>query len=48
MGALERDLGVNLTVFGATGGTGALVVEKALIKGYKVTVFARNPSKISL
>jgi putative NADH-flavin reductase len=33
----------NLIVFGATGGTGKLVVEQALEAGHKVTVIVRNP-----
>ncbi|CAG0983576.1 hypothetical protein ANAEL_01884 [Anaerolineales bacterium] len=37
---------MNITVFGGSGGTGLLVIQKALNKGYCVTAFARTPSKI--
>lgn len=39
---------MKVLVFGATGGTGNLVVQQALDKGMQVTAFARNPSKISI
>lgn len=39
---------MKLTVFGATGPTGLLVVEKALAGGHHVTVVARTPGKIIL
>lgn len=35
-------------VFGATGGTGRLLVEQALARGYAVTAFSRNPGKLEL
>jgi hypothetical protein len=37
---------MKITVFGGTGETGLLVIQKALIKGHNVTAFARTPSKI--
>lgn len=39
---------MKLTVFGATGGTGRLIVQKALEAGYKVTAYARTPSKLDI
>jgi uncharacterized protein YbjT (DUF2867 family) len=38
---------MNLLVFGATGKTGSLVVERALAKGHAVTVLVRNPAKFT-
>lgn len=38
---------MKVTIFGATGGTGKLVVEQALAKGHRVTAFTRSPHKIS-
>ena len=38
----------NIIVFGATGGTGRLVVEQALQAGHQVTVVVRNPDKFTL
>ena len=37
---------VHLCVFGGTGPSGQCVIEEALSRGYTVTVFARNPSKL--
>jgi putative NADH-flavin reductase len=37
---------VKLTVFGATGRTGRLVVEQALAAGHQVTALARNPAAL--
>ena len=37
-----------LAVFGATGGTGRLLVEKALEAGLEVTAFVRDPARLSL
>jgi putative NADH-flavin reductase len=37
---------VRLTVFGATGRTGKLVVEQALAAGHEVTALARNPAAV--
>jgi putative NADH-flavin reductase len=34
---------MKIIVFGATGGTGKLIVKQALAKGHSVTAFARNP-----
>jgi nucleoside-diphosphate-sugar epimerase len=39
---------MNITIFGGTGATGLLLIEKALRSGHSVTVFARTPSKISI
>lgn len=39
---------MNITIFGGTGATGLLLIEKALKSGHSVTVFARTPSKISI
>lgn len=37
---------MNVTVFGATGPSGKLFVEKALRAGHQVTAFVRDPSKL--
>lgn len=37
---------MNLLIFGATGGTGRVLVEQALAQGHIVTAFARNPAKV--
>ena len=34
---------MKIIVFGATGGTGKLIVSQALAKGHAVTAFVRNP-----
>jgi putative NADH-flavin reductase len=39
---------VNILVVGASRGTGALSVKVALARGYRVTAFARTPSKLDL
>lgn len=39
---------MNITIFGGTGTTGLLLIEKVLQNGHKVTAFARTPSKISI
>jgi putative NADH-flavin reductase len=39
---------MKMVVFGATGGTGQMVVAKALADGWDVTAFTRNPSKLTL
>jgi putative NADH-flavin reductase len=39
---------MKLIIFGATGGTGRLLVEQAIAQGHQVTAFVRNPSKITL
>jgi len=36
---------MKLLIFGATGGTGRLLVEQALAQGHVVTAFVRNPAK---
>jgi putative NADH-flavin reductase len=37
---------MHVAIFGATGGTGRLAVERALREGYSVTAFARNPAAV--
>lgn len=39
---------MKVTIFGGTGTTGLLVIQKALSAGHNVTAFARTPSKISI
>jgi NAD(P)-dependent dehydrogenase (short-subunit alcohol dehydrogenase family) len=39
---------MNVTVFGATGGTGRHVVKQALAQGHNVTAFVRDPTKLGL
>lgn len=39
---------MKLTIFGATGGTGAQLVRQALDAGHTVTAVARNPARITL
>lgn len=39
---------MKVTIFGGTGATGQLVIQKALSAGHSVTAFARTPSKISI
>jgi putative NADH-flavin reductase len=38
---------MNVLVFGATGKTGSLVVDRALAKGHAVTVLVRDPAKFT-
>jgi len=38
---------VRLVVFGATGGTGRRVLERAIAQGHEVTAFVRDPSRMS-
>jgi putative NADH-flavin reductase len=38
----------NILVFGATGRTGVIFLERALANGYKVTAFVRNPDKLQI
>jgi putative NADH-flavin reductase len=38
---------MRLTVFGATGGTGRRLLERAIAEGHEVTAFVRNPSKMT-
>lgn len=37
---------MKITVIGATGGTGRLVVDQALARGYEVRAFVRNPQTL--
>lgn len=39
---------MNITIFGGTGATGQLLINKALQSGYTVTAFVRTPTKISV
>lgn len=39
---------MKLVIFGASGGTGRLIVEQALDQGYDVTAFVRTPEKLEL
>lgn len=39
---------MNILIIGSTGGTGIRLVKQALERGYKVTAFARKPSKIQI
>jgi putative NADH-flavin reductase len=47
-GDQSREAAVELTVFGATGGTGRQVVGQALDAGHRVTAVVRDPARISL
>jgi putative NADH-flavin reductase len=38
---------MRLAIFGATGGTGKLLVEQALASGYEIVVLVRDPSKLN-
>ncbi|GJM41182.1 MAG: hypothetical protein DHS20C20_14640 [Ardenticatenaceae bacterium] len=38
---------MNVTIFGATGGTGQELVKQALAAGHKVTAYVRNPAKLN-
>ena len=37
---------MRLVIFGATGGTGRRLVERAIAEGHEVTAFVRNPSRM--
>ncbi len=39
---------MNITIFGTTGGTGQELLKQAIQKGYRVTVFVRNPAKLDI
>lgn len=39
---------MNVVVFGATGPTGLLIVERALAEGHGVTAFVRGPAKLTV
>jgi putative NADH-flavin reductase len=45
---LERELDVLLTVFGATGGTGAQFAGQALASGNRVTAVVRDPARLTI
>ena len=38
---------MRLVIFGATGGTGRRLVERAIAEGHEVSAFVRNPSKMT-
>ena len=38
---------MKLTIFGATGGTGRRLLERAIAEGHEVTAFVRNPSRMT-
>lgn len=42
-----KEVNMKVTVFGATGKIGRLVVSQALEQGHKVIAFARNPEKVA-
>ncbi|MGB3635699.1 MAG: NAD(P)H-binding protein, partial [Rubrobacteraceae bacterium] len=44
----KRDGRMKLTIFGASGRTGKLLVEQALAAGHEVTAFIRDPSKLGI
>jgi putative NADH-flavin reductase len=39
---------MNITVFGATGGTGTALVEQALVAGHEVTAVVRDPARMKV
>ncbi len=39
---------MKITILGATGQTGEILVKKALLRGHHVTAFARTPSKLNI
>jgi len=39
---------MNLSIFGATGPTGRVLVQQALDAGHSVTAYARNPAKLEI
>jgi putative NADH-flavin reductase len=43
----KRGATVRLVIFGATGGTGRRLVERAVAEGHEVTAFVRNSSRMS-
>ena len=45
---LRGTLSMNLSIFGATGKTGQLLVRQSLDEGNAVVVYARNPSNLDL
>ena len=38
---------MRLVIFGATGGTGRRLLERAIAEGHEVTAFVRNPSRMT-
>src|ERR671910_447172 len=47
IGREERVGDVNVLIIGATGGTGRILLDKALEQGHEVTALARNPSAVA-
>src|ERR687898_1230717 len=47
IGIEERVGEVKVLIIGATGGTGRILLDKALEQGHEVTALARNPSAIA-
>lgn len=45
---IPRDRPGKILIVGATGGTGRQLVSRALERGFEVTAFARDPSKVGL
>jgi putative NADH-flavin reductase len=39
---------MRVTIFGATGKTGRMLTQLALVKGYEVIAYARNPAKLEI
>lgn len=39
---------MRLVIFGAPGGTGRRLVERAIAEGHEVTAFVRNPSRMTV
>src|SRR5215212_1272230 len=48
-GAQKKEKGgeVKVLIIGATGGTGRILLEKAVEQGHEVTTLARNPSAVA-
>lgn len=44
----EREIGMNVAIFGASGATGRLLTENSLAAGHTVTGLVRNPAAFSL
>jgi putative NADH-flavin reductase len=39
---------MRITIFGATGETGRMLTQQALVKGHEVVAYARNPAKLEI